>query len=87
MNSKDPTVTALPSCDGHSHRGLHHYEGLNWHPLGVARRRTTGRAPGAPSDPDAVAGLSEVLQALGDELRAANCAVGQRRLYMSEDGQ
>ena len=29
MNSKDPTVTALPSCDGHSHRGLHHYEGLN----------------------------------------------------------
>lgn len=36
---------------------------------------------------DAVAGLSEVLQALGDELRAANCAVGQRRLYMSEDGE
>ena len=32
MNSKDPTVTALPSCDGHSHRGLHHYEGLNCTP-------------------------------------------------------
>lgn len=36
---------------------------------------------------DAVAGLSEVLQALGDELRAANHQVGQRRLYMSEDGE
>ena len=30
VNSKDPTVTALTSLDGHGHRGLHHYEGLNW---------------------------------------------------------
>lgn len=31
-----------------------------------------------------VAGLSEVLLALGDELRAANHEVGQRRTYLGE---
>lgn len=34
---------------------------------------------------DAVAGLSEVLLALGDELRRANAQVGERKIYMGEE--
>lgn len=36
---------------------------------------------------NAVAGLSEVLQALGDELRTANRQVGERRTYTVEGSQ
>lgn len=35
----------------------------------------------------AVAGLSEVLKALGDELRTANQQVGERRIYMGEGSE